>query len=148
MDEMSEARRDLAPCGLSCARCLSFHEGPVRTHAAALLEALTNFERHAPRFAAFDPVFANYGQFREMAAWFAQGRCTGCHTGQCLHGGCRVGGCARSRKVDFCFECPDFPCAESGLEEPLRSRWIDMNRRMAEIGVAAFHAESKGRPRY
>ncbi|EPR37083.1 Protein of unknown function DUF3795 [Desulfovibrio sp. X2] len=143
-----DAVRDLAPCGLSCARCLAFVGGPVQEHAAALLDALTNFERHAGRFAAFDPVFAHYGEFQALAGWFAKGRCRGCRSGECLHGGCRVGACARERGVDFCFRCADFPCADSGLEEPLRARWIAMNRAMAEKGPENFHRESLTKPRY
>lgn len=142
------AQDQLAPCGLSCVRCLAFRGGGIREHAAALLDALTNFERHADRFTAFDPVFSRYDAFREMAQWFASGHCDGCRSGQCLHGGCRIGRCAKEKGVTFCHECDDFPCKASGLTEPLLSRWIAMNRRMAEIGPEAFLAESNSKPRY
>ena len=142
------ASAQLAPCGLSCARCLAFRGGPVQAHAAALLDALRGFEKHADRFTAFDPVFADYRAFQDMTSWFARGHCDGCRSGQCLHGGCRIGRCAADKGVAFCFQCGDFPCDGSGLEEPLRSRWIAMNRRMAEIGPDAFLAEGDLKPRY
>lgn len=147
--DLDEASQDqLAPCGLSCARCLAYKGGTIRGHAAALLDALQGFEKHADRFSAFDPVFSRYPAFREMAEWFARGNCNGCRSGQCLHGGCRIGRCVEAKGVTYCFECDDFPCQESGLNEPLLSRWIAMNRRMAEIGPDAFLAESNAKPRY
>ncbi len=148
MTDTGAAQRELAPCGLSCVRCLAYRHGPAREHAAALLQALEGFERHADRFSAFNPVFSRYQAFQEMARWLARGECGGCRTGQCLHGACRIGSCAREKGVAFCFQCDDFPCRDSGLTEPLLSRWIAMNRRLAEIGPDAFLDESNARPRY
>lgn len=146
--EYEAAVRALAPCGLDCSRCLNRVGGSVSAHAAALLQALDGFERHADRFAGFDPAFAAYDGFKQVASRLAQASCNGCRQGECLHQACRVGRCAAKHGVDFCFQCQDFPCRDSGLEGPLAERWKNNNQRMRELGVQGFHRESLGKPRY
>ena len=77
-----------------------------------------------------------------------KGGCSGCRTGKCLLGDCRVKDCNRERGVDYCFQCPDFAGCDPGLPAGLAERWRDNNRRMAEMGLAAYCAWQAGRPRY
>ncbi len=140
--------RALAPCGLSCAKCLAKDDGGIALGSRELLRLLTNFERHAERFAAMNPVFAKYGAFQDMLTYFAAGSCKGCRQGECLHKGCRVTSCVKTKGVDFCFQCAEFPCANTGFDPFLERRWRTMNERMRDVGVEAFHNETKDLPRY
>lgn len=138
----------LAPCGLDCLRCLARSGGEVERSSLAILAALDGFDKHAARFAAFDPVFADYPGFRRVAERLAAGRCQGCRVGGCLHTTCRAHKCVKKHGVDFCYQCERFPCEETGLEGALLERWQKNNERMREIGSEAFLAESLARPRY
>jgi hypothetical protein len=138
----------LAPCGLNCGKCLAFKGGDIAAHALALKELLGNFDNYARRFSAFRPVFTNYPQFRELLAHLSEAGCTGCRRGACGYPGCGVAACSGEKGFDFCFQCPEFPCARSNLDPDLRNRWIAMNRRMEEVGVESYYEETKNSPRY
>ncbi len=146
--EREEILKVLAPCGLNCRRCLCHENGDIKKLSLALREALGRFDTYAERFSKFQPAFGNYPHFKELPEFFTTGDCAGCRSGQCRFPGCRVNGCTAEKGIDFCFQCGEFPCDRSGLDENLKQRWIRMNRRMQEIGVEAFHAESLREPRY
>jgi hypothetical protein len=82
-----------AVCGIDCFNCEFFH---------------TNV----------DGFFANLPPDR-TAAFAARGmtlekvRCQGCRISGCtaIEGTCETLACANERKVEFCFECKDFPCS-------------------------------------
>lgn len=138
----------LAPCGLSCQKCLAKDDGGIALSSRELLRMLTNFERHAARFAKMNPVFVSYPAFQEVLTYFAGGSCKGCRQGECLHKGCRVTTCVKDKGVDFCFQCAEFPCANTGFDPFLDKRWRAMNERMREVGPEAFYNETKDLPRY
>ncbi len=138
----------LAPCGLDCMRCLARSGGEVERASLAVLGALGGFDKHAERFAAFDPVFADYPAFKRVADRLAAGRCLGCRRSGCLHSACKVHLCVRETGVDFCYQCAEFPCDSTGLEGPLLDRWRKNNERMREIGLEAYVAETLERHRY
>lgn len=46
------------------------------------------------------------------------------------------------------FECPEFPCEHTGLDENLYQRHVAISRRIAEIGCKAYYDEIKDIPRY
>lgn len=84
-----------------------------------------------------------------MLAYFIRGWCQGCRNDDCkLFKGCKVKECSRTKKVDFCFQCPEFPCENTGFDENLQKRWLAINKRMKEIGVEEYFAESKDNSRY
>ncbi|MFO7596683.1 MAG: DUF3795 domain-containing protein [Desulfocurvibacter africanus] len=144
----ADSVRALAPCGLSCEKCLAKDDGAIVVHSRELLCLLTNFERHAERFAGMNPVFAKYPAFLDMTKHLAQGNCKGCRAGECLHKGCRVHSCVKAKGVDFCFQCAEFPCANTGFDPFLHKRWQAMNERMREVGPEGFYAKTKDLPRY
>lgn len=146
-----DIKQALAPCGLSCEKCFARQDGAIQAHAAALKEKLGNFTVYAKRFETLvgDPVFKTYPEFREMLAYLAQGNCTGCRNEQCrLFKGCGVRPCHQEKGVDFCFECPDFPCDHTGFDPHLQDRWVAMNQKIREIGLEAFYDQTRDAPRY
>jgi hypothetical protein len=143
-----EIKKNLAPCGLNCAKCMAYAEGDIKRHAAELRRLLGGFDTYAERFSKFAPVFSGYAAFKELLAHFAGGSCRGCRSGDCLFPNCGVGPCSRAKGVDFCFQCGEFPCEKSNFDPNLKERWIKMNTRMKEIGVEAYYEETKELPRY
>lgn len=61
---------------------------------------------------------------------------------------CKVRGCSENKGVDFCFECTDFPCNNTGFDDHLQKRWLEINRKMKENGVTAYYNEIKDLTRY
>ena len=139
----------VAPCGLSCELCVSFAQGPVREHARELAALLGgNFATYAARFTALNPVFAKYGDFRELLEYLASGSCTGCRGSGCLFAACRVTRCVRDKGVEFCFQCAQFPCDGHGMPPLLAERWRKNNERLQTMGLEAYYEMIKDKPRY
>jgi hypothetical protein len=138
---------EVAPCGIDCSRCIALLDGETRKHAIALQETFgDSFGRFAERFAGFVPVFAKYGEFREFIDFLAGVDCIGCRKSEKVR--CGINTCYRSKGVDFCFECDEFPCDPEGIDDDLRQRWLAAGKRMREIGLEAWYEEMKKRPRY
>ena len=146
--EYNEIKNILAPCGLNCTKCMAYIDGEIKLHGQKLKELLGEFDQYAEKFSAFLPVFKNYPQFKEMLDFLTKGDCTGCRSGACKYPDCGVAKCYQQKGVDFCFQCDEFPCEKSNFDPDLKRRWIQMNRRMKEIGVEAYYDEVKYLPRY
>ncbi|OQX17548.1 MAG: hypothetical protein BWK76_10460 [Desulfobulbaceae bacterium A2] len=140
--------RVLAPCGLNCAKCLAFVDGDIAKTASELQRLLGNFDTYARRFSSFKPVFDNYPPFKELLQHFTQASCRGCRQGDCLYPNCGVTACARERGVDFCFQCPEFPCEKTNFDPDLKARWLHMNSLMREQGIEAYFEATRNAPRY
>lgn len=139
----------LAPCGLSCGQCLAYNGGPIQSLSQGLVQALgDNFSVYAERFAAMNPVFKNYGQFRELLDYLSRGSCGGCREAGCLFTECKVTECAREQGVDFCYQCGEFPCDRHGMPDGLAQRWQSNNEAMQRMGPDTWFCGCKERPRY
>jgi hypothetical protein len=138
----------VAPCGLSCAACLSMRGGDIETLSRNLQHRLGGFARFASRFADMDPAFADYPAFERMLGYFANAKCHGCRVGGCLHTDCPVHACVKEKNVDFCHQCPDFPCNKLDEQPWLKTKWEKNNLRLREIGPLAYYHEIKDLPRY
>ncbi len=139
----------LAPCGLSCGSCLAYEGGPIQQLALSLGNELgDNFAAYAERFAAMDPVFGKYSDFRELLDYFGRGSCSGCREKGCLFKDCKVTACVREKNVDYCFQCSEFPCDRHGMPAGLAERWQANNEKMKEIGPENWFCGCKDKPRY
>jgi hypothetical protein len=148
MTKREQMLGELAPCGLSCRKCVAFGDGDVKKAALEMQRLLGAFGRYAERFASFMPVFKNYPAFEEMLAHFTKATCPGCRDGQRGHPQCGVKMCHREEGVDFCGQCPGFPCGKMDFDPNLRERWLEMNARIKEVGAERYCEESKDHPRY
>lgn len=141
----------LSPCGLHCGKCFAFAEGDIALLSEQLKNSLGNFDVYAERFVSLldEPVFAKYPDFKELLKYFSVSKCKGCRKEKCiLFKSCNVRECSERQKVDFCFQCKDFPCDKTGMDEHLYKRSVTINQRMAAIGVEAYYNEVKDKPRY
>ena len=141
----------LAPCGLHCGKCFAFNEGSISLLSEELISSFGKFEVYAERFVTMidEPLFLKYPEFKEMLGFFAKGKCKGCRKEKCvIFKNCKVRECSENKAVDFCFECSDFPCENTGFDEHLHKRWNDINIKMKVGGVEAYYNEIKDKPRY
>ena len=146
--EYKEILRILAPCGLNCYKCYANSEGAVRKTSVKLQDLLGSFDIYAERFSSFLPIFKEYPAFKNILTYFAEENCPGCRRGSCIYSDCGVKDCYKKKKVDFCFQCDEFPCEKSNFDEHLKRRWIQINKRMKEIGPESYYQETKDLPRY
>ena len=146
--DYSDVLQELAPCGLNCRKCLAYREGDIKRTSAELQRRLGSFDGYAERFAGFLPVFAHYPAFKELLAHFTQADCDGCRSGQCKYPNCGVMSCHKDKGVDFCFQCDAFPCDKTNFDPNLQERWLQIGRRMKEVGVERYYEETKDAPRY
>jgi len=149
--ENEQIKNRLAPCGLHCAKCFAFSDGDIKKHSHELKESLGNFDIYAQRFVELldEPVFKKYVYFKEVLTYLASVACKGCRKESCkIFKECKVRVCHVEKKVDFCFQCPEFPCTNTGFDQHLHNRSVDINRRMRAIGVEKYYDEIKDKPRY
>jgi hypothetical protein len=141
----------LAPCGLHCGKCFAFIDGDIKKLSTQLKENLGNFDIYAARFVELlnKPAFENYPGFKELLSLFSSVECRGCRKEKCkIFKDCKVRNCSEEKGVDFCFQCPDFPCSNTGFDEHLNKRSVNINIRIKEIGVENYYNEIKDKPRY
>jgi C_GCAxxG_C_C family probable redox protein len=148
-DQADFIKSRLAPCGLSCGKCLAYAGSPIQKFSHALAEELgDNFAMYAERFKDMDPVFEEYTPFREKLDFFGSGSCSGCREKGCLFKDCRVTVCVREKGVDYCYQCDEFPCDRHEMPAGLAERWLANNNKMREIGPEKWFSICKDKPRY
>ncbi len=146
-----EILNKLAPCGILCEKCFAYTDGTIRKSSIELKKALGNFDVYAQRFTELlnEPVFKKYVDFKELLTYFTTAQCNGCRKEACkLFKSCKVRDCHKEKGVDFCFQCAEFPCSNTGFDEHLYKRSVEINRRIREIGVERYYKEVKDRSRY
>lgn len=152
MAEMYEfIKQRLGPCGLHCGRCFAFAEGEICSLSRQLRDTLGNFDVYAKRFETLlgDPIYASYPAFKIFLDHLASGHCGGCRNERCkLFVTCGVRPCAEERGMDYCFQCPDFPCDRTGFDVHLYRRHVEIKMKMRKSGVENYYEEIKNLPRY
>lgn len=146
--EYSQVVQKLAPCGLDCSRCADYQNGEIKELGVRLLELLKGYERVASIKSELIPAFVGFDKFKEVMKIFADASCGGCRSDnvKCPID-CHVKTCHKEKKVDFCFQCNEYPCNKQ-IDERLTSRWIEKNNRMKEIGLLSYFIEQSKLPRY
>jgi len=148
---IEEIKAAIAPCGLCCETCFAYVEGDIRRYSLNLQEKLGNFHINARRFETLldDPIFKKYLDFKKMLDYFASKNCTGCRNEQCkLFKNCGVHPCHQEKRVDFCFQCEDFPCDKTNFDKGLYKGWVLINEKIKETGLEKYYKKTINRPRY
>lgn len=86
--------------------------------------------------------------FYEVLQLIDEANCDGCRDGIGKFPGCEIAPCAKEKGHDFCFQCASFPCDKADFEPLLKAKWLRVNRRMSEIGAAAYFEEERGKSHY
>ena len=147
----NDLKNKFGPCGLLCEKCFSYANGQIKYQAERLKANLGNFDNYAKRFVTLldEPVFNKYHEFNELLNLLSSGNCQGCRKQEChLFRDCKVRHCYKGKKVDYCYQCNDFPCDNTGFDNNLKQRWLKINRRIRKIGLENYYDEIKDKPRY
>jgi len=148
---MNDILNKFGPCGILCEKCFAYSAGSIKEHSRALKRDLGNFDVYASRFATLlnKPGFESYPAFKEVLDLLVSIECKGCRLESCrLFAACRVRDCAKEHRVDFCYQCAEFPCTGTGFDEHLYKRSVIINNRIREIGLDNYYNEVKDKPRY
>lgn len=144
-------KKRLAPCGLHCGKCFAFIDGDICNYSNQLKKSLGSFDVYAKRFVELldEPNFLKYPDFDNFLTLLSSGSCNGCRAEQCkLFKSCNVRACSEAKKVDFCFQCEEFPCDNTGFDEHLYKRHVEINEQMRKNGVEEYYNEVKNQSRY
>lgn len=148
MNNYDQAVKELAPCGNDCSRCASYENSKIVLLSKELKENLINFETMSDKLKDFMPMFNYYEQFLDILNHFANGNCPGCRFSDKPNCQCSINTCHKKEKVNFCFECPKYPCNPTTYNETLTKVWKEQNDTMKKIGVENFYIAQKDKPRY
>lgn len=141
----------LSPCGLHCGKCFAFQDGDIVSLSKQLKDSLGDFDIYAKRFVTLldEPAFEKYPEFKVFLNKLSTPKCKGCRKEKCvLFKSCKVRECSEKKQVDFCFQCDEFPCNNTGFDEHLNKRSIEINLKMKEIGIEAYYESIKDKSRY
>jgi hypothetical protein len=137
---MKEELEFVTYCGLYCELCAE--RGRIPQRAAALQAAMT--DEGWPSWGQAMPGFVGFWEFLEKLQ--VGGGCPGCRA----DGGypqCKIRICARSRGVELCAECTDFPCAEIERLGGIYATLLADNRRLRAVGMEQWRREQDERVR-
>lgn len=146
-----ELLNKFGPCGLLCEKCFAYNQGQISHYAQQLQKELGYFDNYATRFTKLleEPRFENYPEFKEFLDLLASGSCRGCRKQSCaLFQDCKVKHCTKQKGLDFCYQCNEFPCQNTGFDENLEERWIAINERILDIGLLSYYHEIRDKSRY
>jgi hypothetical protein len=139
----------ISPCGLDCSRCVSCSFGGPNRLATELSNCLEGFAARARDFASKESVLKEWDNFEAVLGYLKKGICNGCRNpGAACNGSCRVKDCIAVKKVDFCFQCQEYPCENHGLFPPLELRWRANQDAMKSRGLETWFLEQSRKPRY
>ncbi|OGD15680.1 hypothetical protein A2V47_07520 [Candidatus Atribacteria bacterium RBG_19FT_COMBO_35_14] len=146
--EYAQIVQKLAACGLDCSRCADYQNGEIKELSTKLLDLLEGYDRLVKIKSKLDPAFKGYNKLKKVLDVFANASCGGCRSEnvKCPID-CHAKTCHKDKKVDFCFQCNEFPC-DKQFEGKLRERWIEKNNRMKKVGVVDYYIEQRKLPRY
>lgn len=146
--ERNEILRLIAPCGLLCYTCDAMKNGVINEAAKRLLSVLESYDAFLESTPGARPIAGKYNDFKEVLTYLANVQCNGCREDQCLNTNCKVAECTKNRKIDFCYECQEFPCAKTGFFGALKEKWIRKNNKIKAAGIEQFFEEEKNIPHY
>ncbi len=140
--------KNIAPCGLDCSRCADYEDGEIKVLSSKLKSLLSGYKRVAQLREAISSSYVGYDAFETMLDQFAGASCGGCRSEHVkCPVQCQAKTCHKEKKVDFCFQCDEFPC-QGEFEETIKKRWLDNNKRMDEKGVEEYYIQESQKPRY
>lgn len=147
MNYYEEAVKELGPCGNDCSRCANYEKGEIVLLSGELINKLDNFENMVEKIKGFMPIFNYYNEFLDILKHFSRGNCRGCRLSNKPTNQCSINTCHKKEKVNFCFECPKYPCEPSTYSESLNVMWR-RNNDVMKVDMDGFYKEQKNRCRY
>lgn len=146
-----EILEKIAPCSLMCYTCEAYEKGIICDLARTLLshmDGMKDFhEKHNPN------LVEKYNIFEEGLNRCSSGACSGCRNREhnvCSIKGCFILDCTEQHDVNFCGECPEFPCEKPNtiFEEEIYKQWLDGNQQIKKKGIEAFFESNYRKSHY
>ena len=148
--------KDVAPCSMFCSTCTGCKYGKISYHARELLRLLEGHKEFLDKnlIAAYRHKLEEFENFEKKLNKYANPKCNGCRTGGangCSIKGCFINECTKEHKVNYCGECPLFPCDKvnsSIFKENVIKKWLEGNKRIKEVGIKKYYEERRDIPHY
>lgn len=144
----------VAPCSLFCYTCLAFKDGAVPELAGKLCNYFEGYyefnDANLPE--QYRSWLGEFEAFYKRLEQYTKRPCHGCRNDPALKRGCIEGcvvpACVKDHNVDFCAECPEFPCQKaktffSTVNDTIGTGWENGSERLKQIGLEAYFNEKK-----
>lgn len=151
----------IAPCGLYCGTCAFYRESEIIETAIRLKKLLKGFEGIAELYKEVAPELKDYPKFVNVLDYLVKQDCRSCRGGggtvkgaACMPKTCPIRVCLSKRRVDFCYQCGEFPCEKIPAafkkvgDETLAEIWFNCNKKMKNMGLDRYLQKKKKEPRY
>lgn len=148
--------KDVAPCSLFCSTCTGCKYGEISNHSKELLRLLEGHKEFLDKNlkSAYRHKLDEFIAFEKKLKKYAYPKCDGCRTGGangCSIKGCFINECVKEHSVNYCGECPLFPCDKVNkniFKERVINKWLEGNKRIKEVGIIKYYEERKNNTHY
>lgn len=145
----------VAPCSMFCSTCTGCIYGDISFHAKELIRLLEGHEELLDKNlkSAYRDRLDEFRIFQKRLKKFANPKCGGCRNGGatgCSINNCIIPNCVKEHNVNFCGECPEFPCQrlDNIFKETTKKKWLDGSNKIKELGIEKYYKENKDTPHY
>lgn len=146
----------IAPCSMFCSTCTGCRYGQISYHAKELLTLLEGHEEFLDKNLkdGYRHKLDEFRIFKKKLTKYANPKCSGCRNSRargCSIKDCIIPDCTKEHKVDFCAECPEFPCNkvnESIYKKTTIDKWLKGNKQIKELGIKEYYKINKDKPHY
>lgn len=147
----------VAPCSLLCYTCPALKNGGIAKCANQLCRYFEGYydfnDANMPE--EYRGWLQEFQTFYDRLARYTDRPCLGCRSDVkrgCIED-CVVPECVREKGIDFCAECPEFPCEKgkrffAGINNVIGKDWENGSRRIAEVGIERYFEEKKDESHY
>ncbi|MBN1579926.1 MAG: DUF3795 domain-containing protein [Anaerolineae bacterium] len=126
-------------CGLYCDLCGARNDTPKR--AQALIVSLRQAEMD--KWGTGMPDFIEFWRFLNDLTDVPEDKC--CRSGKCGAPNCAIRNCARSRQIEVCVLCPDYPCARIETFAQSEPLLVHDGQRIKQVGLEQWIEEQIAR---
>lgn len=146
----------VAPCSMFCSTCTGCQYGQISYHAKELLHLLEGHEEFLDKNLKkeYRHKLEEFKVFSKKLKKYAYPKCAGCRNGRangCSIKGCMIPDCTKEHNIDFCAQCPEFPCSKvntSLYKKTTIDKWLNGNQQIKDYGIEKYYEDNKSKPHY
>lgn len=144
----------VAPCSLLCYTCPGLKDGVVAECASKLCRYFEGYydfnDANLPE--KFRGMLDEFKVFHNRLERYSRRHCPGCRNNPGANTGCIPGcvvpECVKAHGVDFCGDCPEFPCQKAReffdtVNPVIGADWENGGQRIRDVGIDAYFEEKK-----
>lgn len=151
-----EILKNIAPCSMFCSTCTGCQYGQISYHAKELLNLLEGHEEFLDKNLKTNYRYKldEFRIFKKKLQKYAYPKCHGCRNGRangCSIKNCLIPDCTKEHQVNFCADCPEFPCnkVNDSIYKPTTiDKWLKGNTKIKEEGLSKYYHQNKDNPHY